>query len=127
MKLKLMKRESCSSDGGDRQSDTSSRRSKSIGQSGAWFGRWSGLVLHSNQGLNCLAITKGANQARSFDIRESFQFYSCSLASRTFLNYLRIITVSRAELNYFRFLPVHSEPTANFPSTSHIELPRMYS
>jgi len=71
MKLKLMKRESCSCDGGDRQSDTSSRRSKSIGQSGAWFGRWSGLVLHSNQRLNCLAITKGANQARSFDIRES--------------------------------------------------------
>ena len=36
MKLKLMKRESCSCDSGDRQSDTSSRRSKSIGISGSW-------------------------------------------------------------------------------------------
>ena len=32
MKLKLMKRESCSCESGDRQSDTSSRRSKSIGE-----------------------------------------------------------------------------------------------
>ena len=32
MKLKLMKRESCSCDSGDRQSDASSRRSKSIGE-----------------------------------------------------------------------------------------------
>ena len=31
MKLKLMKRESCSCDSGDRLSDTNSRRSKSIG------------------------------------------------------------------------------------------------
>ena len=29
------------------------------------------LVLHSDQRLHCLASTKGANQARSFDIRES--------------------------------------------------------
>ena len=32
MKLKLMKRESCSCDSGDRLSDSNSRRSKSIGQ-----------------------------------------------------------------------------------------------
>ena len=32
LKLKLMKRESCSCDSGDRQSDASSRRSKSIGK-----------------------------------------------------------------------------------------------
>ena len=32
MKLKLMKRESCSCESGDRQSDSNSRRSKSIGE-----------------------------------------------------------------------------------------------
>ena len=38
IKLKLMKRESCSCDGGDRQADNSSRRSKSIGE--IFFSSW---------------------------------------------------------------------------------------
>lgn len=89
MKLKLMKRESCSCDSGDRQSDASSRRSKSIEEREEEYEKarrrifnemmrgdktGSGperLVLHSDQRLHCLASTKGANQARSFDIRES--------------------------------------------------------
>jgi len=88
MKLKLMKRESCSCESGDRQSDTSSRRSKSIEEReeeyekarrrifnemmrGEKGGGGERLVLHSDQRLHCLASTKGANQARSFDIRES--------------------------------------------------------
>jgi len=80
LKLKLMKRESCSCDSGDRQSDTSSRRSKSIEEREEEYEkarrrifneRGERLVLHSDQRLHCLASTKGANQARSFDIRES--------------------------------------------------------
>lgn len=89
LKLKLMKRESCSCDSGDRQSDASSRRSKSIEEREEEYekarrrifnemmrGDKTGvtadrLVMHSDQRLHCLASTKGANQARSFDIRES--------------------------------------------------------
>jgi len=84
LKLKLMKRESCSCDSGDRQSDASSRRSKSIEEREEEYekarrrifnemmrGEKSGGSVHSEQRLHCLANTKGANQAKSFDIRES--------------------------------------------------------
>merc|ERR1719516_151349 len=85
-KLKLMKRESCSCESGDRLSDSNSRRSKSIEEreeeyekaKRRIFNNESNKVLkstnekpHSDQRLHCLASTKGANQARSFDIRES--------------------------------------------------------
>jgi len=86
MKLKLMKRESCSCESGDRLTDSASRRSKSIEEreeeyekaKRRIFNNESNKVLkstnekpHSDQRLHCLASTKGANQARSFDIRES--------------------------------------------------------
>ena len=46
VKLKLMKRENCSCEGGDRQADNNSRRSKSIGES---WGRPRGEIL----GVKC--------------------------------------------------------------------------
>merc|ERR1719397_1332312 len=95
----ILKRESCSCDSGDRVSDAGSRRSKSIeereeeyekarrrifdvekgntsgGSSSIGVSGGSGgekqLQIHSDRQLHSLSSTKGANQARSFDIRES--------------------------------------------------------
>lgn len=88
----ILKRENCSCDSGDRQSDASSRRSKSIEEreeeyekarkrifnemmradkSGQVVMGGEKLVLHSDRQLHCLASTKGANQARSFDMRDT--------------------------------------------------------
>merc|ERR1719220_1589003 len=89
----ILKRESCSCDSGDRVSDAGSRRSKSIeereeeyekarrrifnvekgngGGGSSGVGGEKQLQIHSDRQLHSLSSTKGANQARSFDIRES--------------------------------------------------------
>jgi len=78
----ILKRESCSCDSGDRYSDNSSRRSKSIEEREEEYERAKRRIFndagrdHHMQAYKYpinLGSTKGAVQARSFDIRDSLR------------------------------------------------------
>jgi len=78
----ILKRESCSCDSADRYSDNSSRRSKSIEEREEEYERAKRRIFndasreHHMQSYKYsvnLGSTKGANQARSFDFRETLR------------------------------------------------------